>query len=397
MIEKHFEIGLKKINKTLDEPYVKYNKDLELIPLSWDELAILLNDDAESMELGRPYKNGECLRSDVKAERYQRGLVKSLENMWTEERLELQAERLMLRDDRRRLQSMIKDKAKKDTFESLISEISANLNDRISLSTPKNKVYVGERSGILIISDWHFGAKVDNFLNVFNKEVFIERINKLVAEVVLEIHKHKLEKLYIANLNDLISGIIHQNLRLQNSEDIIEQIMYVADTLIQMIQEFSKYTHVEYHDCLDNHSRVVPDKKLAISKENFAILLPWLLKKSFAGNSRVTIVDNKYDNAIITFSVYNWKYLGVHGHQDTINSVVSDLSLMTKEFYDVMFLGHRHHFSANEIHGTTVYANGSLSGVDELAKDLRLTSKPSQTLIIVSPYDYAEYVKTIKF
>ena len=194
----------------------------------------------------------------------------------------------------------------------------------------------------------------------------------------------------------MISGIIHQNLRLQNSRDIIEQIMMVTDVLSQMLQEFSNYTLVEYHDCIDNHSRVVPDRKLALAKENFALLTPWILRRDFKKNNRVEIVANEFDEEIITFTIYDKHYLGVHGHLDNVNSVVSDLSLMTKRFYNVMFLGHMHHFSADETHKTYVYCNGSLSGVDQYAKEARVTSNPSQTLIIVSPDDFAEYIRTIK-
>ena len=44
---------------------------------------------------------------------------------------------------------------------------------------------------------------------------------------------------------------------------------------------------------------------------------------------------------------------------------MQNLSLMTKKFYDAMFLAHCHHFEANEVHGTYVYMNGTLSGTDE--------------------------------
>ena len=47
-------------------------------------------------------------------------------------------------------------------------------------------------------------------------------------------------------------------------------------------------------------------------------------------------------------------------------------------------MGHIHHFSADEINETVQLTNGSLMGTDDFAQKNRLTSKPSQNLIIVT-------------
>ena len=59
---------------------------------------------------------------------------------------------------------------------------------------------------------------------------------------------------------------------------------------------------------------------------------------------------------------------------------------MTHKHYDLVVTAHLHHFSADERHETVVVSNGSLMGVDTYAKNLRLTSKSSQNLIIVTDY-----------
>ena len=47
-------------------------------------------------------------------------------------------------------------------------------------------------------------------------------------------------------------------------------------------------------------------------------------------------------------------------------------------------MAHCHHFEANEVHGTYIYMNGTLSGTDAYANNLRRTSNPSQNLFILS-------------
>jgi hypothetical protein len=397
MIEQHFEIAWKKLNDELGEPFVKYNKDYEPKPLTWDELAMVLNEDAIEKGFDKQYSSGESLRCMAKEIRRERGLLPTREDKFSKDKQDLFKERAKFHSELQNFRTTMKKEAGRDLFKEMIGEVADKYAGRIILTTPKGVLPHGKRSGILLLSDWHYGLVVDNYLNTFNPKIFLERIERLTTAVVTEIKKHQLETLYVLNLNDLISGIIHQGLRLQNSEDVIEQIIVTNDVLINMLQIFSEYTLVEYRDCIDNHSRIIPDKKLALSRENFSLLTPWMLRKAFAKNNRVTIVAGEFDEEIITLSVYDWNYLGVHGHLDNMNSVVSDMSLMTRRFYNVMFMGHNHHVAADEIHKTYVHMNGSLSGVDQFAKDIRSTSNPSQTLVIVSPDDCAEYIRTIKF
>ena len=87
----------------------------------------------------------------------------------------------------------------------------------------------------------------------------------------------------------------------------------------------------------------------------------------------------------MTFKVLDGKYCvgGVHGHKDRPGKVVENLTLMTKIKFDLILSAHFHHFSADEKNETLVVSNGSLMGVDKYAMDLRLTSKPTQNIMLV--------------
>ena len=106
----------------------------------------------------------------------------------------------------------------------------------------------------------------------------------------------------------------------------------------------------------------------------------------------VDFVDNKFDDDIITINVNGFRIAGVHGHHDKPNSVVETISLLTEQKYDLILAAHLHHFMADERLNTLVINNGSLMGVDSYAKNLRVSSTPSQNLIICTNNDVTKGV-----
>ena len=63
---------------------------------------------------------------------------------------------------------------------------------------------------------------------------------------------------------------------------------------------------------------------------------------------------------------------------------------------DLIVSAHMHHFSADENNFTEFYCNGSLIGQDQYASSLRLNSKPSQLMFIVTPDNVSEVIYKIK-
>lgn len=63
---------------------------------------------------------------------------------------------------------------------------------------------------------------------------------------------------------------------------------------------------------------------------------------------------------------------------------------MSLSLQDIFIISH------DENHECLRLSNGSLMGVDQYANDLRLTSKPSQNMIIVSEDDVTEAIYKIK-
>ena len=95
---------------------------------------------------------------------------------------------------------------------------------------------------------------------------------------------------------------------------------------------------------------------------------------------------------IITFNVFDWDIVAVHGHKDTPTKIINNMIAATRKRNDLVLSAHFHHFSADEEHECVRVSNGTLMGVDTHSQDLRLTNKPSQNLIIANKDNVTEFI-----
>ncbi len=309
---------------------------------------------------------------------------------------ELKKERIKLSDERAALNRKLRKEARKEDFHNLAIEC-ANI---ISKETPidiryKDIDYSVEKSALLTMSDFHFGFSINEFNNHYNVEIFEERFEKLLNKTIEYIQKNEVSKIYVLGLGDYLSGIIHTTVRVENRENIVSQVIKMSEYLVSFLTELSKHVEVFYYDVSDNHSRIF-EKDENGNEDNFSLFVKWYLEARFNGSQRIHVCQNEISSEIGTVEIYGRNYAFTHGHRDKIGDIVQNLSLMTKKFYDAIFIGHCHHYEANEIHGTYIFMSGTLSGTDEYANNLRKTSNPSQNLYILNEKEGIECQYIIK-
>jgi hypothetical protein len=333
--------------------------------------------------------------STIDAQSNDRGYVKEITD---EDRLlhKIMKERIKLTDELVQNNAYIRQLAREETLKEIAKDYAEVMYKGKILKTDfESTVVFSKESAIIQLSDWHYGLEVDNYWNKFNPEICIERVNKLQNEIIKRC-KDRISTLYIVNLSDLISGYIHLSLRLQNRCDVITQTMDVAEILAEFINNLSKYFNIEYYDCLDNHSRLDPNKKDSINLESLVRIIHWYLVERFKENYRVTIHNSdKYGGDIIEFNCAGHLIAGVHGDNDTMQNVVERISLMTGHTYDLILTAHNHSFAASEDTNCIVLQNGSLMGTDFYATKLRKRSTPSQNLIIVASNNVIDSIHRI--
>ena len=312
-----------------------------------------------------------------------------------EDLLSIKRERAKLSDEIVQNNAYIRQLSREETLKEIAKEYAEVMYKEKILETYNNDYLssFSKNSAILQLSDWHYGLEINNYFNRFNPEICIKRVNELKNKVISMCLHDNVKTLYIANLSDLISGYIHLQLRLQNRYDVITQVMDVSEILAELLNDLSEYFNIEYYDCLDNHSRLDPNKKDSFHLESLVRITHWYLVERLKNNNKININNYSiYGEDIITFNCCGWDIAGVHGDNDTVQNIIERLSLMTHANFDLILTAHKHHFAAYEDNECIVLQNGSLMGTDYYATKLRKSSKPSQNLIIVSNENVVEKI-----
>ena len=318
--------------------------------------------------------------------------------------LEMKKERVKLQDERTQNNAYIRRLSREETIIGIANSLIDKMSIKRLLPNGKNYTIVdktkNKKEAILCLSDWHYGICCNNYWNEFNPEIARERINLLLKETIQYIKLNNVNKIHILNLGDLIAGRIHLTLRLESRFDVITQTLEISEILAEFLAELSQYVEVvEYYSCSDNHSRLEPNKSDSLDLESLCRVTDWYLpvRLQKEGINNIFINENIYGDDIITLNIMGYNVLGLHGDKDKNNaSTIDSISRMTEDHYDLICTAHLHHFSADEKNRTVIIGNGSLMGVDSYAKNLRLSSFPSQNLIIVSEKSPCEAIYRIK-
>lgn len=270
---------------------------------------------------------------------------------------------------------------REETIKEIAHTFAEKMSSKKLLPIYDDIIQCGEKKGILCVSDWHYGIVIDNYWNKFDTDICKSRVAELCNKAKQICEKERINQLFVVNLSDLIAGRIHAQIRYQSRVDTVTQVMSIAEILAEFLVDLSEVAQIEYYDCIDNHSRLEPDKKESLDLESLVRIITWYLKERLK-NHKINIHDNVFGNDIIAFKVFEHNICGVHGDKDRPDNVIKNLSLLTKQSYDLILTAHRHHFSADELNECLVVSNGSIMGTDAFAQKLRLSAKPSQNLIV---------------
>lgn len=305
-------------------------------------------------------------------------------------------ERIKLSDERVSLTKTLRNKARCETIEEIALKCVENIETKNDKFTNEYVMSNGNKSMIITLSDFHYGLNTNEFNNTYNPEVFVERLEKFKSKIIDLLYNNPIEKLYIIGLGDYISGYIHSTIRIENRENVVEQVLNVSEYICQFINALSSYVNIEYRDTIGNHSRMMANRKESIDKESFDLLIHQFIKERFRDCKNIEIIESDINEKMGTLNIYNKNYAFTHGNGFSFGTIVQDMSLLTGKFYDAIFIGHFHHQSMDEQQRCYVYASGSLSGNDSYSNKIRKTSNPSQNIYILNENDGIECQYIVK-
>lgn len=367
-------------------------KDSGVISNSWEELAPILNaelgiDETEARgesAFRKKYRVMQQAWDDVFSKSQ---FSESRLDEITEQIRELEKAKIKLRDERIDYQRSLREYARRESFIELVER--AMEKNIAPFEYKPSPIIDSEEDMIVCLSDLHVGIEVSNWWNVYNVDVLKNRLHKYLDEIRSVQQLHRCKMCYLVLGGDAISGIIHQNIRLQNNENVIEQLKIV----ITYIGEFV-YTLQDWFDGINvysvsgNHSRISPNKEEHIKGEELEEMIPFCLKLQFSNNDKVEICDYmacKIDSTIAAFKTRGEKlFYIVHGDHDTPVNVVKNLTLMSGVKPDGIIMGHRHNNSLSTEHGVKVVQCGCVVGMDDYSVDKRISGEPEQCVVITS-------------
>ena len=92
-----------------------------------------------------------------------------------------------------------------------------------------------DNEAVLMISDTHIGMTIDNKLNRYNKEICIERFNNLAKQTLINCKRNGVKRLNVVLGGDLIEGIINTSGRIQQNENVVEQVFTASELLTELL------------------------------------------------------------------------------------------------------------------------------------------------------------------
>lgn len=303
------------------------------------------------------------------------------------QRQELAKEIVKVRDERTELRRLIREEARKESYkDQFLRNISEHEN--ISLSYDESKRFNGilKTDNDLIISctDIHAGIEIDNYFNKFNEEILKDRFNQYLDKIFEVQLRHGSENAFVI-LSELVSGIIHNELRIENNQNLIEQFLTVTDYLAEFLSELSyRFNRVNVYICPGNHSRISPKKEDSLKGENIDHLALPFLEAKLQNFKNIVFNRNMIEESVAMFNVRGNVVMSSHGDKDQPSSVVQKFTLLFGIRPSIVYLGHRHTNGLSTVYNTKVIESGTLSGTDNYALDLRLHSRPSQTISVIT-------------
>lgn len=312
-------------------------------------------------------------------------------------------ERDQLRLENRRL---LQESADLAVIKKMIGHISANISNPPAFlskpSKPRAKVVHGRPN--MMLSDLHFGAVVNpsqvNGVNQYSTDIAKKRIRYVTGSAV-EFLRTALSPgdfggVFTLNLGgDMVDGIIHDELRENADQTVLEQMITLHDELVPIIKMFAnEFGHCHVNCVAGNHGRL--DKKPRFY--NAAQLnLDWALYRFLA---KVVLADKKYEKRVsftipdgldCRYAIYKTRYLLNHGDKMKGGDGWSGVLLpwmrgetkKSRQYnaislpFDHLVIGHFH----QAVFLDRIFGNGCLIGYDPYAQQNGYSFEPPQQIL----------------
>ena len=354
---------------------------------NWKEITPLVNKELFGDDESQ-YRDESAFRKAVKYARdfYEAGVFGVNEDEYFKklrvEKQELQKAKQKLSDERVEFNRQIRQEARKESYVDLVKRIICEDTEPMNVNVHYT-LFNSQTDLLCHLTDIHTGIEINTWKNVFNEDVLKQRIEKYTSDILDIRGLHQSQNCYLV-IGEILSGLIHNNLRLQNNMDLMEQFKYISELISAMLVRLANnFNHVYVYTTPGNHSRISPKKEESLDGENMDVLLPFYLKARLQNVENVSICDNTIEPEIAMFNIRGNNVFSSHGHKDSPANVVQNFTMMFGIKPDIVLLGHRHTNGLTTVYDTKIIESGCVSGNDQYAISIRKTNRPEQTVSVV--------------
>lgn len=369
--------------ETSDEYLVRLGnlKETKQINLTWDEMALIMNN---SLQPNHPMTESYWRKkyhkliennTEVKSVPDSRdNHIKSLFN-------DIEKQRVRLHDERTSYNRMIRSQARQDEILQLFKSEIHKYDNHI----PRvQKEEASEQAVYALLSDIHYGISFSSITGKYNSEIAKQRVYKYASKII-DIG-YDCDTCYVSLMGDLVSGTIHQAIRIENKENIIQQIIGVSELVAGFLYLLSEYFKHVYVNSVDgNHSRIDPNLENVLRTERYDSLIPWYCKTKLEDVDNVHFVENIIDPSIGSFNIFGKCYLSVHGDlEKDLKTSANNIEKSLGHHIDYMLAAHTH-IAEMRMEDTMYIRNGCVCGSgDDYTMKKRLYGPASQVCLLCS-------------
>lgn len=244
--------------------------------------------------------------------------------------------------------------------------------------TPNN-----EKVGIMTFSDAHFGKVFKSIHNEYSEAIFEKRMKDLMYETLDVVNQQGFEHIHVINLADSIEGMSLRVSQLQSIQmGFIDQTIKFSKYIASWLNELSKYVKVSYHHVpASNHSQIRPfnSSRSEFVSEDLEKVIMNYVHDVLENNPNIEVPLN--EGEIVKLNILGYNVWALHGHQlKGKSNAIRDLTMLHREFIDVLYIGHFHHTGSLTVgEGTTnnieIVNVPSVMGADEYSDSLMTGAK----------------------
>lgn len=357
--------------------------------LTWKEITDIINselkqnyDESKYRKFYSAYQEGFAAGLTENSSEYSKDINEKL--------LKLQKEKVKIQSDKLANGEYVRKIARQEYILELVKESVENIKPIPQpvfhpLKKSADCVFIGG------IADAHYGKDIvingldGGALNIYNPDVFEQRMWKLLRIYAEKIDEYCIEKIYFFDLGDAIEGILRASSLSVLKYGITESAIRYAEFMMSWLTSLSKFCQVDYFGCLGNHDEIRPlgTKSGEFGKENMHFVISSILKAGLANNQRINIKDSSEIQYIFVEGFGG--VLATHGQNEKslVQSALEYKEIYGKDF-KLLLSGHLHNSKQETVgFNTKAIQLPSISGVDGYSMKLRKAA-PAEARIIIA-------------